>query len=241
MDIVVTLADRVAGIRARMDAACARAGRDPASVRLLAVSKTRTPEEVAAAAAAGLDAFGENKVQEAAAKIPSCPGHLHWHLVGHLQSNKVRPAVRLFETIHAVDSIPLLERVDAIAGDEGARPVAFLEVNVSGEAAKFGMSPEAVPATLDAARRLAHVTVTGLMTMPPLSEDPERARGFFRSLRLLRDRCRAQTGFELPELSMGMSADFETAIEEGATWIRVGTDVFGPRPPRPKPDYEEST
>lgn len=241
MDTAITLADRIAAIRARMAAACARAGRDPASVRLLAVSKTRTPEEVTAAALAGLDAFGENKVQEAAAKIPSCPGHLHWHLVGHLQGNKVRPAVKLFETIHAVDSIPLLERVDAIAGDEGARPVVFLEVNVSGEAAKFGMSPDVVAAALDAARRLPHVSVTGLMTMPPLSEDPERARGFFRALRLLRDRCRAQTGFELPELSMGMSADFEIAIEEGATWIRIGTDLFGPRPPRAKPDYEEST
>lgn len=241
MDEPMTIAGRIERIRARMAAACARAGRDPDGVRLLAVSKTQPPESVTEAAAAGLTVFGENKVQEAAAKIPLCPSHLHWHLVGHLQGNKVRAAVRLFETIHSVDSAGLLERINALAGDEGARPSLLLEVNVSGEASKFGLRPGDVAPVLDAARSLSQVSVVGLMTMPPFAEDPGRTRAYFRALRELRDRLRSDTGFDLPELSMGMSADFEVAIEEGATWIRVGTDLFGPRPPRPKPEYEEST
>ena len=241
MDEPMTIAGRIASIQARMASACARAGRDPGGVRLLAVSKTQPPESVAEAATAGLTVFGENKVQEAAAKIPQCPSHLHWHLVGHLQGNKVRAAVRLFETIHSVDSTGLLERVNALAGDEGVRPSILLEVNVSGEASKFGLRPDNVAPVLDAARGLSQISVVGLMTMPPFTEDPERARAHFRALRELRDRLRSDTGFDLPELSMGMSADFEVAIEEGATWIRVGTDLFGPRPPRPKPEYEEST
>lgn len=224
-----TFQDRLDRVRARMAAACARAGRPEESVRLLAISKTHPPEAVAEAARCGLTAFGENKVQEAAAKIPRCPGTLAWHLVGHLQSNKVRLAVTLFDWIHAVDSADLLERVDRIAGEEGRRPTVLLEVNVSGEASKFGMPPEAVGPALERARGCRCVTVAGLMTLPPVCEDPERARGYFRALREVRDRGRAETGWDLPELSMGMSHDFEVAIEEGATWIRIGTDLFGPR------------
>jgi hypothetical protein len=227
-----TMSERIERVRARMDAACARAGRDPGAVRLVAVSKTHPPESVAAAAACGLTVFGENKVQEAAVKIPLCPGHIEWHLVGHLQSNKVRIAVRLFRAIHSVDSADLLQRIDRIADEEGQRLRVLFEVNVSGEGSKFGLVPEALPAVLKSAEGLRRVEPVGLMTIPPASDDPARARGFFRRLRELRDRCRADTGFELPELSMGMSHDFEIAVEEGATYVRVGTDIFGPRPPR---------
>jgi len=234
-----TIAERIERVRARIAAACARAGRDPSSVRLVAVSKTHPPERVAAAAACGLTVFGENRVQEAAAKIPLCPGHIEWHLVGHLQSNKARAAALLFHTIHSVDSADLLRRLDRIAAEEGRRPRALFEINVSGESSKFGLKPEALPAVLAAAGECRCVEPAGLMTIPPVSEDPERARGFFRALRELRERARAESGFELPELSMGMSHDFEIAIEEGATMVRVGTDIFGPRP-RPEPAGEES-
>lgn len=235
-----TIAERIERVRARIAAACTRAGRDPESVRLVAVSKNHPPESVAAAAACGLTIFGENRVQEAAAKIPLCPGHLDWHLVGHLQSNKARPAVLLFSTIHSVDSADLLRRLDRIAGEEGRRPRVLLEVNVSGESSKFGLPPEALPAALAAAAECRFVEPVGLMTIPPVCEDPERARSFFRALRELRDRARAESGLALAELSMGMSHDFEIAIEEGATMIRVGTDIFGPRP-RPAPDAAEET
>lgn len=234
-----TMAERWERIQARMAQACARAGRDPAEVRLVAVSKTHPPEAVAEAARAGQRVFGENRVQEAAAKIPQCPGHLEWHLVGHLQANKVRPAVQLFRVIHSIDSEELLRRVDRISDEAGVRPEVYLEVNVAGEASKNGLAPEAVAPVLEAARGLARVEVRGLMTIPPVCEDPERARRYFRDLRVLRDRLASATGFALPELSMGMSHDFEIAIEEGATWVRVGTDLFGARPrPAAPPDFE---
>lgn len=229
MDETAMIAERVLRVRERIAAACAAAGRDPEGVTLVAVSKTQPPEAVRDAAACGLRVFGENRVQEAGFKIPLCPGHLDWHLVGHLQANKARPAVRLFSTIHSVDSADLLRRIDAIAGEEGRRPRVLLEVNVSGEGSKNGMRPDDVPSALEAANGLHGVEVAGLMTMPPYCEDPERARGFFRALRELRDRCAARTGFTLPELSMGMSMDFEVAIAEGATLVRVGTDLFGAR------------
>lgn len=232
------LAERIRGIRDRMRAACDRAGRPPDSVRLIAVSKTRTPDEIEAAARCGLEDFGENRVQEAGLKIPQCGSRLRWHLIGHLQGNKVRAAVRLFEAIHSVDSLPLLRRVDAACGEEGRRMPVLLEVNISGESSKFGLDPGDVAAVLDAAAGLARVEVRGLMTIPPASPDPERVRVYFRALRELRDRLRGAAGPELPELSMGMSGDFETAIEEGATQVRIGTDLFGPRPARRAPDGE---
>ncbi len=224
------LENRWAEINRRLDAACARVGREPDTVQVMAVSKTRQPDEIRDVAALGIETFGENKVQEARAKIPLCSGRLHWHLIGHLQSNKAREAVQLFEMIHAVDSLRLLEILDRAAGEEGRQLSVCLEVNVSGERSKFGMAPEAVLETLRGAERLFKVKVVGLMTIPPVAEDPEDARPFFRALRELRDRMQDQTGSPLPELSMGMSQDFEVAVEEGATWIRVGTLLFGPRP-----------
>jgi len=223
------LETRAADIRRRIEVACSRAGRAPSDVRLMAVSKTQSPDAVAEVAALGIDTFGENKVQEAKGKIPLCPSRLHWHLIGHLQSNKVRDAVRLFEMIHAVDSLRLLEVIDRVAAEEGRTIPVCLEVNVSGERSKFGMAPGEVPVVLEAANRLHAVKPVGVMTIPPVAEDPEESRPFFRALRELRDRMRVTTGLELPELSMGMSDDFEIAIEEGATWIRVGTLLFGPR------------
>jgi len=233
-----TIAERVDAVRRRVVAACAAAGRPEDSVTIVAVSKTQPPESVREAAACGLRVFGENRVQEAAVKIPLCPGSLEWHLVGHLQANKVRAAVRLFSTIHSADSADLLRRIDAISGEEGARPRVLIEVNISGEASKFGLQPGDVPAALETARSLSRIEVAGLMTMPPYCEDLERSRAFFRALRELRDRCARETGFGLPELSMGMSMDFEVAIGEGATMIRVGTDMFGARGARWRPATE---
>jgi len=223
------LENRYNDIVRRIHAACGRAGRDPASVQLMAVSKTQHPDDIAAVAALGVETFGENRVQEARGKIPLCSSRIHWHLIGHLQSNKAREAVHLFEMIHSVDSLRMLETLDRFAGEEGRLLPVCLEVNVSGERSKFGMVPEQVAETLAAANRLFKVKVVGLMTIPPVAEDPEEARPFFRALRKLRDRLQPATGLSLPELSMGMSHDFEVAIEEGATWIRVGTLLFGPR------------
>lgn len=231
------LETRWAGINRRIDEACGRAGRDPSTVQVLAVSKTQSPEAVAEVAALGVETFGENKVQEARQKIPLCPSRLHWHLIGHLQSNKARDAVRLFEMIHAVDSLRLLELLDRCAGEEGRVIPVCLEVNVSGERSKFGIAPHVVEEILRGTGSLFKVKIVGLMTIPPVAEDPGEARPFFRALRELRDQMQDLTGVALPELSMGMSQDFEVAIEEGATWIRVGTLLFGPRQ-RKESSYE---
>jgi len=233
------LAERIERVRARLADAAARAGRPVESVRLLAVSKTHPPAAVREAAACGLTDFGENKVQEAALKIPLAPGRLTWHLVGHLQSNKVRAAVRLFDYIHSVDSARLLRLVEEESRAQGRRPKVFLEVNVAGEASKFGLAPEAVGETLAAAQECRAAEVVGLMAIPPVVAEPERARGFFRRLRELRDELRGATGFALDELSMGMSHDAEIAVEEGATWVRIGTDIFGPRAAAWKPTADE--
>jgi hypothetical protein len=195
----------------------------------LAVSKTCGPDCIREAASAGLMDFGESRVQEAKQKIPLCPTALTWHLIGHLQTNKVKDAVHLFNLIQAVDSLKLLLAIETAAEAAGRVMPVFLEVNVSGESSKFGLAPEAVPGVLKTAESLRRVEIRGLMTIPPLTEDPEKARPFFRSLREHRERWRRETGFELRELSMGMSHDFEVAIEEGATWIRLGTILFGKR------------
>lgn len=221
--------ERLANTRKRIAEACRRAGRAPEDVRLLAVSKTRGPEYVHAAAACGLTFFGENRVQEAKQKIPLCPSTLTWHLIGHLQSNKVKDAVNLFHLIQSVDSLKLLAAIEAAAEAAGRVVPVFLEVNVSGESSKYGLAPDAVPGVLQAANGMRRVEIQGLMTIPPLAEDVEKTRPFFRCLRELRDGWRKTTGFELRELSMGMSHDFEIAIEEGATWIRLGTVLFGAR------------
>lgn len=224
-----TFQDRLLRIQERMAAACARAGRRSDEVQLVAVSKTYGPERVREVAACGLRIFGENKVQEAEAKVPECPGSLSWHLIGHLQSNKVARAVALFDQIHSVDSLRLLQKLDGAAAVEGKRIPLLLEVNVSGESSKFGLRPESVPEVLERVGELESSQVVGVMTMPPLTPDVERARQYFRKLRELRDGWSSRFALPLAELSMGMSHDFEIAIEEGATWIRVGTALFGER------------
>lgn len=223
------LAENLGTIRQRIRAACGRADREPNSVTLLAVAKTRSPEVVMAAAELGLFLFGENKVQEAKAKIPLCPGKLRWHFIGHLQSNKCRDAVQLFQMIQSVDSLSLAQEINKRA-DEAAKimPV-LLEVNLAGEAGKFGYKPKQLLAGLKEINTLLRIEIHGLMTVPPWSPDAENSRPHFRRLRELKTRCEGILGAPLPHLSMGMSGDFEVAIEEGATIIRIGTALFGPR------------
>ena len=221
-----SFSQRLEKVEQRIAAACEKAGRPRDSVRLLAVSKTKPPAAVREAAGCGLRLFGENRVQEAQSKIPMCPAGLEWHLIGHLQSNKAKVAVRYFQMIHSVDSLKLLQALETHAGI--TLPV-LLQVNVSGEAAKFGLKPDEVAEVIAAANQMQKCEVHGLMTIPPFSPDPEKTRIHFSNLRNLRDRLQDETGTPLPELSMGMSHDLEVAIEEGSTWVRIGTDLFGGR------------
>ncbi|MFM1769635.1 MAG: hypothetical protein RJA22_2164 [Verrucomicrobiota bacterium] len=226
------IADNLAALRHRIDAACTRAGRNPAGVTLLAVSKGMPPEVIREAAEAGLTLFGENKVQEARAKIPLCPGRLHWHFIGHLQSNKCRDAVACFDLIHSVDSVPLAGELQKSADKAAKTMPVLLEVNLAGEASKFGFHPDTVLEALLSINSLPRIEIHGLMTLAPWTQDPEKVRPVFRRLRELKDRCEQALGAPLPHLSMGMSGDFEVAIEEGATLVRLGTALFGPRPRR---------
>ncbi len=225
----IEMSERLAAVEARLVEACRRAGRSRDEVRLVAVSKTYGPERVEEAAANGLLTFGENRIQEARQKIPLCRGGLEWHLIGHLQRNKVRDAVSLFSMIHGVDSLRLLEAIDGAAAEQGRDIPLLLQVNIANEASKHGLAVDEVAAALEAASALVHVSVEGLMTVPPFDADPEASRVHFAGLRSLRDRLAEQTGFPLQELSMGMSGDFEVAIEEGSTMVRVGAALFGPR------------
>ena len=226
------IADRLAGIRERMAAAARSAGRDPASIRLVAVSKTFPIDAIREAYAAGHRDFGENRVQEALQKIASATDlEIRWHLLGHLQLNKARKAGLVFAAIHSVDSLELLKRIDAAAVEAGRTAELLLQVDLAGEATKSGAAPDEVPRLFDAAAACRAVRVTGLMTLPPLPDSPEDARPWFRQLRELRDRW-LTSGVPpemLCELSMGMSGDFEVAIQEGSTMVRVGTAIFGSR------------
>ena len=226
------IAENLRSVRARVDAAARRAGRDPAEVTLVAVSKTFGPDDVRAAWEAGHRDFGENKVQEALQKIGlTADMEIRWHLIGHLQSNKARKAARPFACIQSVDSVDLLHRLDRAAADEGVGPEILVQVDLAGESTKFGAPADEARRIADAAAEAKAVRLAGLMLMPPWSEDPEHTRPWFVRLRELRDRWVAD-GFPpgmLRHLSMGMSHDFETAIEEGATIVRVGTAIFGRR------------
>jgi hypothetical protein len=228
-DSPVSLADNLNSIQQRIRAACERAGRDPATVTLLAVTKTHPPETVKAAVEAGQLLFGENKVQEAKAKIPLCPGKARWHFIGHLQSNKCRDAVELFAMIQSVDSLALAQEINKRAGQVTKTMPILLEINVAGEASKFGYQPEQMLAELREINALPRLEVHGLMAIPPFTPVPEKTRPYFQRLRELKQRAEAALGVPLPELSMGMSGDFEIAIEEGATLVRVGTALFGER------------
>ena len=212
-------AERLRGVRERIRAAAERVGRDPETIRLIGASKTVEAVRLAAFVDAGLGDLGENRVQEAEAKVPEVRGAT-WHLIGHLQSNKARKAVDLFEWIHSVDSPRLADALDRIAAELGLRPRVLVEVNTSGEASKHGVAPHDARGLVDYVRALPHLSLEGLMTIGPLEGDPRTA---FQRLRTLRDES------ELNELSMGMSGDFEVAIACGATHVRIGTAIFGPR------------
>jgi PLP dependent protein len=224
---MVDIAGNLARVRERLARAAERAGRRADDVLLIGVSKTVEEERIRAAVAAGIAALGENRVQEAKAKVAALGRPVPWHLIGHLQTNKVKDALPLFDVIHSLDRLELAREVERRAATRGQVVDALLQVNVAAEASKGGVGPEAVGETLDAIGKLAHLRVRGLMTIPPEVERAEDSRRWFRQLRELAER------HGLRELSMGMSGDFEVAIEEGATMVRVGTAIFGPRAPRP--------
>ncbi len=223
------IAENLRAIQNRIDASCARVNRDPASVTLLAVSKGQPPAAILAAVDAGLTLFGESKVQEAKVKISLCPGHLRWQMIGHLQSNKCRDAVHLFQMIQSVDSLSLAQEIDKFSRASAKTMPILLEVNVAGEASKFGFPPERLLAELEKINALERIEIHGLMTIAPWAAEVEKVRPFFRRLRELRSECEQILGAPLPHLSMGMSGDFEVAIEEGSTMVRVGTAIFGER------------
>jgi len=230
----VSVAARLAGVRARIDAAARGAGRDPSSVRLVAVSKTFPIDAVREAYAAGHRDFGENRVQEALEKIAaSADLDLRWHLLGHLQTNKARKAAPAFAMIQSLDNVELLRRLDAVAAETGHKPELLVQVDLAGEATKYGARPEEVPAIFEAAASSVAARVVGIMTLPPIPETPEDARQWFRRLQDLRQgwlSAGVPPGM-LREVSMGMSGDFEVAVQEGATIVRVGTAIFGSRAP----------
>jgi pyridoxal phosphate enzyme (YggS family) len=230
----MSLEANLAAIQQKIGASCARVGRDPASVTLLAVTKGQSPQMVREAADLGLTLFGENRVQEAKAKISLSPSRLHWHMIGHLQTNKARDAVHFFEMIQSVDSVHLATEIDQWAAKAAKTLPILLEVNVAGESTKFGFKPEALLSELERVNALRHIEVHGLMGIAPWTPEPEKVRPVFQKLRGLKEDCERLLGAPLPHLSMGMSGDFEIAIEEGATLIRLGTALFGPRARTPK-------
>ena len=223
------IADNLARVQEQIAAAAARSGRSAQEIELIAVSKTHAAEKVQAAADAGQVLFGESRVQEARVKIPLLPSRLRWHFIGHLQKNKIRHALPLFEMFHGIDSLALAQEMERIADEAGARPRVLLEVNVAGEASKHGFAPETLRRELEGLLSLGRLTIEGLMTIPPLAPEAEASRRYFVALRELRDELETEFDLRLPQLSIGMSADFPVAIEEGATLVRVGTAIFGER------------
>jgi pyridoxal phosphate enzyme (YggS family) len=216
-------------VRQRVSAACQRSERLPSSVTLITVSKGHPAEVVRAAAELGLSVFGENRVQEARAKIGLCPSRLLWHLIGHLQSNKCRDAVHFFSMIQSVDSLSLAQEINKWAEKSAKTMPILIEVNVAGESSKFGYAPDKVLAELKEINALPKIELQGLMTVAPFAREPENTRPVFQRLRELKEQCENLLGAPLPHLSMGMSGDFDVAVEEGATMIRLGSAVLGPR------------
>ncbi len=226
---MVNIAENLAQIQQRISVACERSGRSPKEVQLVAVGKKFTAQVIKEAADCGLNLFGENRVQEAKIKIPDCPGHLRWHFIGNLQTNKCKDAVALFDMLHAVDSLHLAEELNKRCEQLAKVMPVLLEVNVSGEGSKHGFTPKDAIEATQAFFDFPKLELHGLMTMAPFSRQAESTRPYFRKLRELKNDCEEKLGASLPELSMGMSGDYEIAIEEGATLIRLGTTLFGPR------------
>jgi PLP dependent protein len=226
------VADSLRAVRTEIAESEQTSGRAPGSVELVAVCKTHPPELIRQAVEAGQLLFGESRIQEAKAKIPELPAKLRWHLIGHLQSNKIRQALPLFEMIHGVDSAELLEDIQRIAADLGLFPRVLLQVNLAGESSKFGFAPDRLFLEIERISRAERIQIEGLMTIPPVASEPEYSRRYFVQLRELRDRLEKEFRFPLPHLSMGMSGDYRIAVEEGATLVRVGTAIFGERQAR---------
>ncbi len=223
------LAENLQLVQTTIADAAARTGRNGTEIELIAVSKGHPPEAIHEAVDCGQLLFGESRVQEARAKIPLVPGRARWHFIGHLQKNKVRQALPLFELLHGVDSLELAGDVDRIAEEAGAFPRVLLEVNVAGESTKYGFTPDRLREQMEALLALDRLQIDGLMTIAPFAAEAESSRRYFAALRELRDRLQQEFSVPLPRLSMGMSGDFAVAIEEGATVVRVGTAIFGKR------------
>ncbi|MES2982109.1 MAG: YggS family pyridoxal phosphate-dependent enzyme [Verrucomicrobiota bacterium] len=226
---MLEISENLREIRERMNFACLRVGRDSAAVKLIAVSKTFSANDIQEAVDAGEKIFGESRQQEAAPKIEVLSSELEWHFIGRVQSNKVRKILPLFDYVHAVDSLKLAGYIDGVAADLALRPKIFLQVNQSGEESKGGFSVSELQKEIHEIAALKHLEVVGLMTIPPAVEDPESVRHWFAEMRMLRDEIIRESGINIPFLSMGMSGDFEVAIEEGATHVRVGSAIFGRR------------
>jgi pyridoxal phosphate enzyme (YggS family) len=226
---MLEVAENLSVIAGKISAACLRAGRDVKSVELIAVSKTFPAGSVREAFEAGQRQFGESKIQEAEPKIAALPGSLHWHFIGRVQRNKVRKMLQNFEVIHAIDSLRLASYTDEVAGELGLFPKVFLQVNVGAEASKGGFEHDVLRAEMESLLKLGRLEIIGLMCIPPVGPDAESARPWFALLREIRDALELEFGVMLPALSMGMSGDFEVAIEEGSTHVRVGSAIFGKR------------
>jgi pyridoxal phosphate enzyme (YggS family) len=228
---VSSIKDNFLRVLERMDQAARKASRNPGEITLVAVSKTVETARIREAIEAGATILGENYVQEAREKIDEIGHGVQWHMVGHLQRNKAKYAVTLFDYLHSIDGISLADEIDRRAAQKGKKVRGLVEVNLSGETSKFGIGPDAVVDLIRHIAPLEHISIEGLMTMPPYFNEPEKARPYFIRLRELRDRIEGEgiEGVRMDELSMGMSGDFEVAIEEGATMIRVGTAIFGER------------
>ena len=223
------VADNLARVREQIARAAAKSGRAADQIELVAITKTHPAAKVREAIEAGQVLFGESRVQEARVKIPELSSNLHWHFVGHLQKNKIRHALPLFELIHGVDSLALAQEMNRIAEEEGMHPRVLLEVNVAGEGSKFGFLPDKLRDQMEGLLALPRLSILGLMTIPPLAEESEASRKYFVQLRELRDRLQSDFQVDLAQLSMGMTQDFPIAVEEGATLVRVGTAIFGER------------
>jgi PLP dependent protein len=226
---MTSIAENLARVREQIAHAAAKAGSVADGIALVAITKTHPAEKVHEAIEAGQTLFGESRVQEARAKIPELPSNMRWHFVGHLQKNKIRHALPLFEMIHSVDSLALAQDINRIANEDGLHPRVLLEVNMAGEGSKFGFSAEKLRDQMEELLALPRLSILGLMTIPPLAEEAEHSRKYFVQLRELRDRLQTEFRVDLAQLSMGMTQDFPVAIEEGATLVRVGTAIFGER------------
>src|SRR5205823_11481960 len=226
---MTSIAENLERVREQIAQAAAKVGRAVDEIELVAISKTHDAAKVREAIEAGQTLFGESRVQEARVKIPELPSNLRWHFVGHLQKNKIRHALPLFELTHSVDSLALAEDINRIAEEDGLHPRVLLEVNVAGEGSKFGFQPDKLRAEMESLLALPRLSILGLMTIPPIAEEAEASRKYFVQLRDLRARLQTEFHVDLAQLSMGMTQDFAVAVEEGATLVRVGTAIFGER------------